>query len=123
MAEFVELRSAPASSSLRIFGLPAHDAAGPYLTGYSRLFTFYSLRTLPPKFVYHELVRAARWLRQNADLASGGASANRVDAQPLSCGPLSSQLIFHSTTASDSPTHRSASPLHPLVVRHALAAD
>lgn len=64
----------PGLCNLTGYYLLAHDAAGPYLIGYSRLFTFYSLRALPPKFVYHELVRAARWLRQNADLA--GAEPN-----------------------------------------------
>jgi len=40
------------------------------LTGYSRLFMFDPVPSQPPKFVYHQLVRAARTLRQSADSAT-----------------------------------------------------
>jgi hypothetical protein len=49
--------------------LLAQDVDGPYLTGYSELFTFDPMPSQPPKFVYRQLVRAARWLRQSANSA------------------------------------------------------
>jgi len=50
--------------------LLAQDADGAYLTGFSWLFTFDPMPSQPPRFVYHQLVRAARWLRQGADSAA-----------------------------------------------------
>jgi hypothetical protein len=45
--------------------LIAQDAQGPYLTGYSWLFTFDLRPSQPRKLVYRHLVRGARWLRQS----------------------------------------------------------
>ncbi len=45
--------------------LVAQDADGPYLMGYSWLFMFDPRPSQPPKLVYRNLVRGARWLRQS----------------------------------------------------------
>jgi hypothetical protein len=49
--------------------LVAQDAHGPYLTGYSWLFMFAPRPSQPPKLVYRNLVRGARWLRQSVNRA------------------------------------------------------
>ena len=49
--------------------LVAQDAHGPYLTGYSGLFMLDPRPSQPPKLVYRQLVRGARWLRQTVDTA------------------------------------------------------
>jgi hypothetical protein len=47
--------------------LVAQDAHGPYLTGYSGLFMLDPRPSQPPKLVYRQLVRGARWLRQTVE--------------------------------------------------------
>ncbi len=49
--------------------LVAQDAHGPYLTGHRWLFMFDPRPSQPPKLVYRNLVRGARWLRQSVDPA------------------------------------------------------
>jgi hypothetical protein len=48
------------------FYLLAQDVDGPYLTGYREADTVDPMPSRPPRFVYQQLVRAARWLRQGA---------------------------------------------------------
>lgn len=61
--------------------LVAQDAHGPYLTGYSWLFMFDPRPSQPPKLVYRNLVRGARWLRHSLDPAP--PSTNGLDAHGL----------------------------------------
>jgi hypothetical protein len=45
--------------------LVAQDANGSYVTGFSWLFMFNPRPSQPPKLVFRNLVRGARWLRQS----------------------------------------------------------
>ena len=51
--------------TLAAYYLLAQDAQGPYVTGYSSHFLFERRPSQPPKLVYRQLARGARWLRQS----------------------------------------------------------
>ena len=56
------------------YHLVAHDADGPYLTGYSWLFAFNLLPFRYPNFVYRQLIRGVRWLGQGSPTNGDGTA-------------------------------------------------